>query len=208
MKKLSSIITVVTLALFNSLNLQAQAGAGATYIGDYSKMSSRSVMDKEMENGNWAYRMKNLKGGKYDLTVTMMDGSVKQVKSKIYADSLKNKSYLIFTETNGQSRKIYTGETSKISAVGSNGIIDGFVTDSCWLFPVVKGKINAYSFFPATGSPFSLLAIQMGNSPVISFSPQLIEAYVKGDDKAYRYYLKKDYWKSIIQFNDSTAQIN
>ena len=196
MQKLYSFITIVLLLAIIHIKGYAQPGVGAMYIGDYSKMSSKESMDRELESGNWAYRMQTLKNVRYLFTVTMKDNSVREVRSKIYADSLANKSYLLDAEN---QQKIYCNQTRRITRDG-NGVT-GIATDSCWLFKVVSGKINAYSFLSDAAGPFSIIAYQTGTSLIQNFDPQLFELLIKDDTKAYKVFLKKDYIKSIEKYN-------
>src|ERR1700712_3601036 len=118
MQKLYSFITIVLLVTAISSKCYAQPGVGAMYIGDYSKMSSKDVMDREMEEGNWIYRLNNLKNSKYSFTVTMRDNSTREVHSEIYADSIRNRSYVMDAQS---QQKIYCAQTKRISRDGITG---------------------------------------------------------------------------------------
>lgn len=196
MQKLYSFITIILLVLCIGNKALAQAGVGAMYIGDYSKMSSKDVMDQEMENGNWIYRLNNLKNGKYNFTVIMKDNSTRQVHSKIYADSLRNRGYVVDAET---QQKIYANQTKRINREG----VIGIATDSCWLFKVVSGQLNAYSQLSETTgiNSFYITAIQVGDGEIQSFTPELLESIINADPKAKKAFLKKDYYKAIEKYN-------
>lgn len=202
MLKYAFIITALLLCGIG-FRVCAQPGVGATYIGDYSTMSSGRVLDKDMANGNWVYRLANLKGGKYTFKVTMIDGSVITVKSRIYADSIRNQSYLVDNDAShpNQKYKVYCNQTRQIICVDKG--ITGMATDTCWMFKVVEGNINAYSFLPEIDGPFSLLAIQTGATPPESFLPALLEPMVKNDNKAYKAFEKHNYFKAIQIYNES-----
>jgi hypothetical protein len=198
MQKLYSFITIGLLVTGIHNVTRAQAGTGATYIGDYSKMSSGESADRNMEAGNWAYRLNNLRNSKYDFTVTMKDNSVKTVRSKIYADSLSNKSYLLDA---GSGQKIYCDRTKQINRVAGGTNVTGMATDSSWLFKIVSGKINAYSFLSESAGPFSVAAFQTGNGPVKNFDARLLEQMIGNNPKAMKAFLKKDYLKAIEKYN-------
>lgn len=198
MQKLYSAITICLLILIAHSKTRAQPGVGATYIGDYSKMTSKDAMEKEMENANWIYRLNNLKNNRYSFTVTLKDNSTREVRSKIYADSLRNRTYLLDPAT---QQKIYCGQTKSI--IRNDNGVSGIATDSCWLFKVVSGQINAYSQLSETGglNSYYIMAIQQGNGEVRSFTPDLLGSIIRNDAKAEKAYLKKDYYKAIERFN-------
>jgi hypothetical protein len=196
MKKLYSLITIAILVSVFHQQTMGQPVSAPTYIGDYSKMTSG---DDDLANSSWTYRLKSLKNNKYTLSVTLKDKSVKEVNSKIYAEN--NRGYLVF-DNGDQPQKIYCDETIAISRITDRGAVKGIVTDSCWLFKIVEGKINAYSFLAQADGPYSIIAIQMGAGPVQNFDIQLLGDLLKKDTKAYKAYLKKDYLKAIEKYNE------
>lgn len=199
MQKLYSFITIILLVPCIGNKVWAQAGVGAMYIGDYSKMSSKDAMDKDMETGNWIYRLNNLKNIKYNFTVVMRDNSVKQVHSKIYADSIRNQSYLI----DDSQQKIYCAQTKRISRINGSDALTGIATDSCWLFKVVSGQLNAYSQLSETAgiNSFYIMDIQVGDGEIQRFTPELLESIINGDPKSKKAFVKKDYYKAIEKYN-------
>ncbi|RKR81735.1 hypothetical protein BDD43_1886 [Mucilaginibacter gracilis] len=194
MQKIFGFITLGLLVLAVG-KVYAQPGVGATYIGDYSKMQSKESADKEMENANWIYRLQNLKNSKFNFVVTMKDNSVRAIRSKIYVDSVNNKTYLLDAES---KQKIYCNQTQKINR---GDAVTGMATDSCWLFKIVSGKINAYSFLSESAGPFSLTALQTGDGPIKNFDARLLEQMIADNPKAMKPFLKKDYLKAIEKFN-------
>jgi hypothetical protein len=73
------------------------------------------------------------------------------------------------------------------------------------LFNVIKGKISAYSFLSETSgvNSFYLWQLQIDGGAMQQFDPQLLEPLVKNDAKAYKAFLKKDYYKAILLYNTS-----
>jgi hypothetical protein len=196
MLKLYTLLTISTLLFICNSKTLAQAGVGATYIGDYSKMSGHDAEARDLERGNWAYRLNNLKGGKYTFVLTMKDNSTREVKSKLYADSLANKSYVV----DGQ-QKVYCDETRAIIRRENGSDVAGIATDSCWLFKIVSGKINAYSFLSENAGPFSIAALQTQNGPIQNFNGYTLEQMINTDQKAMKAFSKRDYIKAIEKFN-------
>ncbi|MGZ3926110.1 MAG: hypothetical protein ACXVJG_04075, partial [Mucilaginibacter sp.] len=83
-------------------------------------------------------------------------------------------------------------------------LLTGIATDSCWLFKVVTGKINAYSYLSEIDmvDGFTLVGFQTGDNPNIQkLTPEALEPIIKNDEKAYKAFLKKDYYKAIEKFN-------
>jgi hypothetical protein len=201
MQKLYSFITIILLVLCIGNKARAQAGVGAMYIGDYSKMSSKDVMDRDMENGSWIYRLQNLKNNKYMFKVLMKNRSFKMVRSKIYADSIKNMTYLLSDEPNesGEKQRIYCNQTISITRDGTQN--EGMALDSCWIFRIANGKINAYSFLSDADGPYSICAIQYDRFGLEKFTREALEPLVKNDTKAYKAFLKKEYLKAIEKYN-------
>ncbi len=143
------------LIALTSFNAFAQRSVPAAYQGDYNRMMSNQTMNFAMQQSmrnNFTYGFNYATNLKYKFKVTFKDGSVKEVKSKIYPDTVKHANYLLFedktlpkTDSN-RRQKIYAKQTLNISRSGfGDAEITGIATDSCWRFQVVSGKINAYS---------------------------------------------------------------
>jgi hypothetical protein len=175
---------------------RAQAGVGATYIGDYSKMGGHETANLELERGNWVYRLNNLKNARYTFILTMKDNSIREVHSKLYADSISNRSYVI-----DDQKKIYSNQTRRITREDGSKQITGIATDSCWLFKIVSGKINAYSFLSESAGPYSVSALQTGSGAIQSFDERALEQMISNDPKAMKAFIKKEYLKAIEKFN-------
>jgi hypothetical protein len=203
MQKLYSSITIVILTLTLAFPALAQPVGGVSYIGDYSKMASKTAMDEEMESGSWMYRLENLKNAKYTFRVILKDNSVREIKSRIYAEKAFNKSYITYTvdDRPNQIFKLFCDETMVITRLAGSERIDGLVTDSCWLFKVVSGKINAYSFLAKADGPYSIIALQTGDGPIKNFNSHLLEGILSDDAEAEKLFSKKEYLKAIEKYN-------
>lgn len=152
---------------------------------------------------------------KYDYLVTMKDNAQLIVRSKIYADTARHKTYLIFvdkkynrTDTN-RNRKIYVSQTLSIARMTGSGGLEkkwytGMATDSCWMFKAISGNINAYSTFSENGLgliPPPLMAIQRGEGPIIKLTAGNLKPMVGQDIAALKNIQKGNYYKAIERYN-------
>jgi len=231
MKALKFIATLLLISITTTAYAQVPPGLQ----GDYSRMMSNMSMNMaghmsmmrmlNYMNGNSANYVLNLK---HDFRVVMKDGTIMNVKSKIYADTIAHSNYLLYTDKTlkkkdpGYEQKIYPSQTKEISRLKSWGNqfitrfdkfapakdtsrVTGLAADSCWLFKVLPGKISAYSFLSEPEAVYlgNPPAMQFGNNSVEKLTPEALQAYIKDDEKAYKAFLKKDYYKAIKQFNKS-----
>jgi hypothetical protein len=81
--------------------------------------------------------------------------------------------------------------------------MNGLPTDSCWLFPVVEGKVKAFSYLPEREdvAKYSLIAFQVGDEPIQPWDPRALDGTLKSDEKAYKYFLKKEYYDAILKYD-------
>ena len=100
----------------------------------------------------------------YEFNAVLKNGEQKIVKSKInLQDSVHSLSY----KENGEKKKLLPTETTEIYRFTQGGKkITGIATDSCWLFKVVEGKINGYSFLSAESSEY-LSAFQLEEGEIL-----------------------------------------
>ncbi|MEO3403464.1 hypothetical protein AAFN85_06155 [Mucilaginibacter sp. CAU 1740] len=161
---------------------------------------------------------------KYTFTVTMADGTTKEVSSKIYADTAVHKNYLLFVDKtlakkdSNRNQKIYPQQTKTISRVLSPyedakvpaNNFKGIAKDSCWMFKVVKGQISAYSLLSEEdGVDFdqsTLVGIQLNNGEIIKFNEANLKAMVGNDADALEKIQKKDYIKAIKKYNKNVVK--
>ncbi len=220
MKKLYVTITLVSFLVFFTSKTWAQGGVPPAYRGDYNRMMSNITMNNMMDmnrmmNRNWYYGFDYLTNDKYNYQVTMKDNSVLEVKSILYADTVKHKSYLIYVNKSlkkgdpNREKRIYADQTLKISreqfGVKNTYNVYGVATDSCWLFNVVKGKINAYSHLSEVDylNSFYLRAFQIGDGPIKKIDSAALSSVIQDNPKAMKAFLKKDYYKAIVRYNSS-----
>ncbi|GAB3933221.1 hypothetical protein [Mucilaginibacter myungsuensis] len=164
----------------------------------------------------WMYGYKSSKlNFTYDYTVRMLDNSVKVFRSKIYADTDKRKSYLIMVDKDldrndpKREQKIYVDQTVSITRIQQDMRGDypvmGAATDSCWLFGVVKGKINAYSNVPEVliTSDEQLRVFQVDDGAMAPVSYAALAPVIKADRAADKQLQKKRLYRAIAKFNDN-----
>jgi hypothetical protein len=177
---------------------------------------SMNMATQQMMNRGYLFNIDYAINNKYEFWVTMKDGTEKKIESKIYADTAKHSNYLLITDKKFKKgdpmreQRIYSDQTSRILRQTSDWTdtvvtIKGIATDSCWLFKVVQGKINAYSYLSETEnlSTFYISAFQEGNGPVQKLTPEALEPIIKTDEKAYAAFKKKDYLSAIKKYNKS-----
>lgn len=161
----------------------------------------------------WVYNVDYLSNPSYTFKVLMKDSSVLEIDSKIHVDTIKRMSYLVYknksltrSDTN-RVKKIYANQTLKISRPNDMDYrmktIEGFATDSCWLFNVIKGKINLYSHLSETLDIDNnyILTMQTGNGPVQKVDSAALANIIRGNARAMRALKKKDYYTAASRFN-------
>jgi hypothetical protein len=164
----------------------------------------------------------------YNYLVKLKDGTTKTVKSYIYIDTLLHKSYLLFVDksvpkadTAHRKQKIYADHTLSIGRIftignDSNSVVKqeyftGVATDSCWQFKALSGKITLYSIFSEMGDsrlfdPSTVVGIQYDNGSVLRLEPDALKSFIASDEKAMKYFNKKDYYSAIKKFNKDSEQ--
>jgi hypothetical protein len=204
----------------------AQGGVPMSLRPDFARIPSgisaiqmqRMTMNNLM-NLHW-YDLDQLRNYAYDFSVTMKDGTQRIVSSKIYSDTLTHRSYLIIVNHDlkrsdpNRQQKIYVNETSKITRIENmatepdqparNFEVSGFPTDSCWLFKVMSGKIDAYSNLSEIRNidNFYLRAIKVGDAPISKIDSATLATALTGNEKALKAFRKKDYYKAIDRYNN------
>ena len=226
MKYLNKKILIVFAGLlftFCAKNALAQyPGMRAVYAKmDMQRMQQQMNMQMMMManlNGNNAYNRK------YTFTVTFKDSSTKQIKSRFYRDTTVKKNYLLFVDKSyprsdsNRNKKIYPSQTINISreivteivSVDRRGgkvrsiAFNGIPSDSCWMFKVVSGPINAYSYLSETDeftSPESMVGIQLDGGPIVKCDADNLKKMVGIDSDALKQINKKNYYKAIKKYN-------
>jgi len=94
-------------------------------------------------------------------------------------------------------------DTKQVTQICGSGLkVIAIPADSCWLFPVHTGKINAYSILPYYDLDPVIVAIQKGeNSPIIPLTKKSLREMVGDDPKLNELIEKEKFDKAIRQYN-------
>lgn len=108
--------------------------------------------------------------------------------------------YLMLKDANGKKQKFIPRKTVGIKLISEDGDITGIPADSCWLFKVVKGKINGYAPEPETG--IGLSAIQKGeDGSIMLLTKSNLMPMIAGDEKAIKLATKNKLVKAVEEYN-------
>lgn len=166
-----------------------------------------------MMMANFSRRFDYVSNPKRDYLVTFKDGTIKTVHSKILPDTAAHKNYLLLVDKSypksdpKREQKVYPDETLSIARIEEDydlkDTLEARANDSCWLFRAVYGKIKAYSFLLQKEdlNTLYLNAFQFEDGPIQKLIPSDLESILKTDEKAYKYFLKKDYYEAIVRYN-------
>jgi hypothetical protein len=201
--------TIVLLLL-----ITGTAIAQTVFVGVGIGINPWAINKAYMAKKPWVYNVDYLSNPSYIFKVMMKDSSVLEIDSKIHVDTIKRMSYLVYknktlkrSDTN-RVKKIYANQTLKISRPNDMDYrmktIEGFATDSCWLFKVIIGKINVYSHLSETINLDNnyIMAIQAGNGLVQKRDSATLATFIQGNVKAMKALKKKDYYIAIYRFNN------
>lgn len=213
MKKFYQLLVVLVAVLISNASF-AQRSVPMVYRADYNRMMSNNAMNianmnmRMMMNMNMNHFYGYMNNQKYKFKVLMKDSTTKEVKSKIYMDTTLHKSYLTYedktiTDKKLREKRIYSNQTICITRNDYNEDVTGMANDSCWLFKVVSGKINAYSPLSERYdiSSIYLKAYQFENGPVMKLDSASLAPIIAKSPKALKAFQKKDYYKAIDKYN-------
>ena len=146
------------------------------------------------------YRYYNLGGisQKYEFTVVLTNEEELTFKAAIkLSDSIHSLTY----KKRGAKRVITPQETREVFRLTSDGKkITGIPTDSCWLFKVVEGRINGYSYLASESAEY-LSAFQVGDGEILSLTKENLLPIVKDDPKRVKWVEKGRLGKAIVHYN-------
>ena len=214
MKKLYPSLFLLVVLLTGALNSHAQ-----NYMAAVNRSMSQMNMNMNMQrmmNMSMFRSYNYMTNQKYKFSVLLKDSTVREIKSKIYMDTTLHKSYLTYDDKTiegskkEREKRIYSTETLNISRKENGSVFTGMATDSCWLFKVVAGKINAYSPLSETYDidSFYLRAYQLGNGPIQKIDSASLAPILAKSPKALKAFKKKDYYKAIDKYNSDKEVAN
>ncbi|MDB5026273.1 MAG: hypothetical protein JWP78_4028 [Mucilaginibacter sp.] len=149
----------------------------------------------------------------YAFEILFKDSTRKKTYSNIYFDTILRKSYLILedksfskSDTAHRNQKIYPDQTLKISRINfSDKVINGIANDSCWMFKVLPGSINVYSYLSEENGPtfnaWTIIGIQQNDGPIIKYNPENLKQMVAQDSEALEKAQNKQYYMVIKIYN-------
>jgi len=175
----------------------------------------------------WTYWNKDDKGTnnpEYTFLVTMLNGSKKEVKSRIYVDDYTHKSYLVYIDQSlskadtNREQLIYPEQTIEIArdatpaltkktsqAASAPDYYKGIAKDNCWMFRFISGPISAYSLLSEPEgkmfNPKSIVGIQLNNGPIVQYNEENLRAMVGDDPDAIESIQWKNYLQAIKRYN-------
>ncbi|MBI2729886.1 MAG: hypothetical protein HYX40_03895 [Sphingobacteriales bacterium] len=201
--------------LFFSLSALAQARVPAPYQADYNKMMQNQFRQNNL-NFMRGLNMMNFKSTsvnlKWEYSITLKDSTKLIVNSKLFLDEERKSFYLEYKNKNlsksdsNYLQRIYPVQTISAERMDRvwNTVISGIPTDSCWLFAVLSGPINAYSVFSESASVMegNITAIQLNNGSIEAFDPEKLKEIIKDNPKAMKSFNKKDYYNAIRKYNE------
>lgn len=188
-------------------HLRAQMPPGYnTMMKNNSFRQSHNQFTRSLRHIHGTQYLANSEG---ELIVLMADSTQVKVHSKVYSDTVLKKNYLVYINKklpksdSNRKKLIYPEQTLQVNRIDLVPKVVGTPTDSCWVFRVITGKINAYSFLTDTYGITSehLIAIQVNNGPIEPISEERLKQIMINDEKALRALEKKDIYKAITKFN-------
>ena len=145
---------------------------------------------------------------KHHFKIVFADGRDTTVYTRIIADSpaqylmVENKS--VGKKDSARHLKIFPSATKYISHLDvlSGGDFVGQASDSCWLFKVIGGKINAYTEMAESSVTDDCIRyIQLGDGPMLSIKDPKAAELFAGDARAQELFADKKYNRAIKRYN-------
>jgi hypothetical protein len=203
-----SFLTVLIFVLFAACPLKAQVPPA--YQASYNQMMKQQAFNNfqmSMLHMNF-YGNGKLADIKFRFKLKMKDSAEKEVKSFLFYDTSLKQTYIqyinkkLHREDRNRNEKIYCNNVVSVMAGGSV-FLPGIITDSCWLFETLSGKITVYSIYPEMYMNTSIAAIKLTTGEIEPFDPEKLKLIIIGNEKAMKKYNKKNYFNAIEKFNDA-----
>lgn len=210
MKK-SLLSAAILLFIVISFNASAQENRNNINTNGLLNKMQTDMLTNKIANQHWYSNFDMLNNNEYTFEALMKDGKIMTVTSKMYADAGTHKCYLLVEDKtlpkNDPKRKmgLFVDQTVKITRKDATGAeMTGLGTDSCWLFKVINGKINAYSHLSETKhlNISYIKAFQVGNGPVQPLDSAALGEALYKDPKAYKLVLNSEFFRAIQKFNE------
>jgi len=222
LKTLANLSTAILLCLsLNSLFAQP-----AQYRSQLNKMEMNQNLqraDQQMQLMMQTMHMRGVQSTEqeYDFTITLRDNTTREVTSAIYTDTVAKKCFIVLIDKKykksdpNRYKKIYPSQTLNLTcALEQNGKDDmtagqqfrGIPKDTCWMFKVISGRINAYSFLVINENilfyPETIVGIQLNDGPIVQFNEANLKSMIINDSHAMESLEDNGLLKAILRFNN------
>lgn len=216
--KLKPALLIFSLLFFYSLNASAQYPGMAAFRAQQTMQLANQQMRMQMQ-------MMNMRGvigtsQEFDFDVMMLDSTKKQITSAVYTDTITKKHFIVWvdkkykkSDTN-RYKKIFPTQTRSLTCVlipksddgdEPGSYLPGKITDSCWMFKIISGPINAYGYTIQNDTnpldPSIIVGIQVNNGPILPFNDNNLKTFVAGDPRAVELVANKKYVRAIKRYN-------
>ncbi|WP_205503297.1 hypothetical protein [Rufibacter psychrotolerans] len=209
MKKTLLLLTLAAFGLAPTLQAQDMRAVNAAL----SRHNLHDLQMRQMQQMTYL-SMSRSSGALYNpkavYMVLLQDSTVKEVKSKMLFDERK-RSYLELEDKTLKKtdprrvQRIYPTDTRSIYKIDMNGNPSplGQPADSCWLFKVVHGKVNGYSFLPATANLHSgyLKFVQKGDGALEKVDKEVIKSMLSDNHKAVMLVYDDKFYDALVEYN-------
>jgi hypothetical protein len=148
---------------------------------------------------------------KHHFTIVFADGRDTTVYTKLVADSsawyltLENRS--VGKKDPARTIKIYPSQTKYISHMDPTTGKDfvGQAHDSCWLFKVITGKMNAYTDLGEISVQDKFVRyLQVDDGPLVAVTDPEAAKLFNDNERALELFVAKDYNRAVKRYNRST----
>jgi hypothetical protein len=199
-------LPVLIFVLFAASPLRSQVPPA--YQASYNQMMKQQAFNNfqmSMLHMNF-YGNGKLADIKFRFKLKMKDSAEKEVKSFLFYDSSLKQTYIqnfnkkMPREDSNRNERIYCNNIISVMAGGSV-FLPGIITDSCWLFETLSGKITVYSIYPEIYMNTSIAAIKLTTGNIEPFDPEKLKLILTGNEKAMKRFNRKNYFSAIEKFN-------
>jgi len=132
----------------------------------------------------------------YDYNVIYMSGEMKKIRGRVMYTEASHS-----IRVSGKKDSVSFDQTVQVARIMPNGKeMVAIKTDSCWLFPVMKGKITIYSVW-AESTPQSVDAVQVADGPIIKASDEVLLAAMSDNPEACEALRKNGAVSAVKKYN-------
>jgi hypothetical protein len=149
----------------------------------------------------------------YGFEILLKDSTRQKIYTAIQFDTILRKTYLVVvnkkfpkSDPEHRNQRIYPDQTLQISRTNfSDKKIIGISKDSCWMFKIISGAINTYSYISEEPGPTfeesTIIGIQLSDGPILKYNVENLKQMVGNDADALESIESKDYLRAIKKYN-------